>query len=185
MTSDPEQYTNVAHIASGEVVQWRGTPSRGLLFRRYDLVLVPFSLVWFGFVVFGDVRAIGGHAPGISLLWSGAFNLVGLYLVAGRFVVDAIVRAHTTYVLTDCAGYIVLPDFAGGARRFGPQVLAGAQLISGRDGFGTIRFFPSYYVFGSDDTRIRRSNASFERIAQAAQVYERVRAIGAAQRTVS
>ena len=82
---------------------WTGRPSAGLLFTSRDIFLVPFSLVWCGFAIFWESSAawIDGrdsvpvgqgplsNTPTFFLLFGGAFVLVGLYFVFGRFIVDA------------------------------------------------------------------------------------------------
>ena len=68
--------------------------------RPGDAGLIPFSLLWCGFAIFWESLAMktGELLPE---LWGVPFVLVGLYFVFGRFVVDAYVRAHTSWSNSD------------------------------------------------------------------------------------
>jgi hypothetical protein len=85
----------------GERIVWAGRPVRHRLFRRPDVVLVPFSALWCGFAVFWERSALSGGAPFFFALWGVPFVLVGLYVVAGRFVVRAVSSRRTRYTITD------------------------------------------------------------------------------------
>lgn len=65
-----------------------------------DVFLIPFSLVWLGFVCFWlfGVTMIG--APPEFLLFGLVFLIVGLSMTFGRFALDAFVRSRTLYAVT-------------------------------------------------------------------------------------
>jgi len=71
-----------------ETIVWEGRPVRHRLFRASDALLVPFSVTWFAFGVFWASSAFVDATA--THLWVAIFALVGLYLVAGRFVRRAI-----------------------------------------------------------------------------------------------
>ncbi|MEZ2219204.1 PH domain-containing protein [Rhizobium sp. RCC_161_2] len=86
----------------GEKLLWQGRPKQGLMFSRKDLLLVPFSLMWGGFAVFWEsMVARQANAPLFFKLWGLPFVLIGLYLIVGRFALDAFVRARTQYAVSD------------------------------------------------------------------------------------
>jgi hypothetical protein len=88
-------------LLPGEHVVWEGRPLRHRVFRRTDLLLVPFSVMWCGFAVFWESGVLFSGAPTFMALWGVPFVLIGLYLVAGRFVVRVVSSRHTRYTVTD------------------------------------------------------------------------------------
>jgi hypothetical protein len=85
----------------GESLIWSGIPRQGLLLRPTDALMIPFSLLWGGFAFYWEASALSSGAPPFFLLWGIPFVLVGVYIIVGRFFVDARVRANTFYGLTD------------------------------------------------------------------------------------
>lgn len=89
-------------LLPGEQLLWQGEPVRHRLFWPPDLFLIPFSLLWCAFAVFWEAGVAGGEgAPGFFLIWGGFFIAMGLYFVAGRFVIRAIASRRTHYTVTD------------------------------------------------------------------------------------
>ena len=94
-------------LAPGERVLWHGRPPQGLLLRRADAWLIPLSCLWGGGVIFNVLHLLKTSAQmedragmGFLFVWGLLFVLVGLYLMLGRFWVDAYLRARTYYALT-------------------------------------------------------------------------------------
>jgi len=109
-----------------------------------------------------------GKAPFFFCLWGVPFVLVGLYLIAGRFFVDARRRARTFYGLTGTRALIVV---TGSTSTLTALDLAGQKHIELSEearGRGSIRFGPP----GG-----RRSPAppTFDSIAEVSAVYAQVR----------
>ena len=77
-------------LLKGEKIIWWGQPAQGLLFTSRDWLLVPFSFMFAGFSVFWEASVLAGtNSPTFMKLWGVPFLLIGLYLVVGRFLVDA------------------------------------------------------------------------------------------------
>jgi hypothetical protein len=133
-------------LLPGERIVWSGRPAQGVLFTGRDVFLIPFSLVWCGFAIFWTVlAATGTMATGrADVAWFPLFGLpfvcVGLYFVAGRFLVDAWIRSGVRYALTDRRVLIArsgpLADFTA----VNLDRLPDARLSERRNGRGTIRF---------------------------------------------
>jgi hypothetical protein len=79
---------------------WTGKPKAGVVFRSSDVLMIPFSLLWCGFACFWEFSVVSTKAPFFFKLWGIPFVLVGLYIVIGRFFVDAAKRKKTVYGLT-------------------------------------------------------------------------------------
>lgn len=88
-------------LTAGERLVWAGRARRGLVFEWTDLFLIPFGLFWTAFSVLWETLAIWGRAPWYFCAFGIPFILVGLNMVAGRFLVDARRRARTFYGVTD------------------------------------------------------------------------------------
>ena len=81
------------HLNQGESLLWTGTPKKGILFNSGDLFLIPFSIFWCGFAIFWMYGASEGG--GIFALFGIPFVVIGLYLLFGRFFLEAAQRANT------------------------------------------------------------------------------------------
>ena len=129
-----------AEIAPGERLLWSGRPAGGILFHRGDVFLIPFSLLWAGFAIFWEITAARSRAGAFFSLWGLAFVLIGLYFVAGRFIVDAWQRGQTAYGLTNQRAIIVSRALGGGRRvkSLPLRALSEVTLSERPDGSGTI-----------------------------------------------
>ena len=166
-------------IPSDETVRWTGEPPTGLLWRTTDFALVPFSLMWGGFALFWESMVISAGAPLVMMLFGVPFVLIGIYLIAGRFLWDANVRARTRYAVTDRAAYVVVSGFGGSVRRYAGSALGEVRVERKDDGSGTLRFGPGdasargrWY---SSRTALASQNA-FEAIHDVDHAYDAVRA---------
>src|SRR6185437_8193931 len=77
--------------------------------RPSDAYMIPFSLLWGGFAIFWEIGALRTNGPNAVLMsiWGIPFVLAGLYLIVGRFFVDAGIRAKTFYGLTNHRAIII------------------------------------------------------------------------------
>ena len=96
---DPSDFTG--RLLKGEKIIWQGKPAQGLLFTSRDWLLIPFSLLWGGFSIFWEKSVLDANAPIFMKLWGVPFVLIGLYLVVGRFLLDAWIRRGMNYAVTD------------------------------------------------------------------------------------
>lgn len=84
-----------------ERILWSGSPAQGLRLTGRDLFLIPFSLLWCGFAIFWTYSATRQGAPLFFDVWGAMFVCIGLFLVFGRFIVDAWLRRRISYAVTN------------------------------------------------------------------------------------
>lgn len=129
---------------------WTGRPKGGILFTGRDIFLIPFSILWGSLAIFWEYGILttthSRHAvqPAgfnvISPLFGVPFVLVGLFMIFGRFIVDAYLRNQTDYAVTNQR---ILIQRTGQWNRFvslSLDRLPSLNLTEGRNGYGTITF---------------------------------------------
>lgn len=135
-----------AFLDPGERLLWAGQPRRGLRLGAQDVFLIPFSLVWCGFSLFWECMALAGasQTPGlfgiIFPLFGLPFVLIGLYLVFGRFFVDAHSRSRTWYGVTADRVIILNGIFSQQTKTIALNQLGDLSLALRKDGSGTLTF---------------------------------------------
>jgi len=148
--------------------------------RLLDAFLIPFSLMWGGFAVFWKTMVLRSKAPGFFALWGIPFVLVGLYMIFGRFVVDAASRARMFYGVTDRRAIIVSGLMSQTVKSLSLRTMTGLTLSERADGTGTI-FFGELPPWGAMYSGMRWPGArqysppAFDLIHDARTVYNIVR----------
>lgn len=132
-------------LLPNEDVLWVGEPKGGVVFSSYDILLIPFSIVWTSVPAFMLYSILSNYrmANGISIFFVSfvsVFLLIGLYLLAGRFLLDIYRRKHTRYVVTNRRILIL-----GGIRKNKVKSIdirncSSIELSAKQNGFGTISF---------------------------------------------
>lgn len=140
-------------LEAGETLLWAGRPRQGVVLRPSDGFLIPFSLLWGGFAIFWELGALGmffagdSNAPDpirfVFPIFGLPFVFVGLYFIAGRFFLDARIRANTVYGLTDRRAIIVSGLWARQTNSLPLKRLSDVSVIERADRSGTIALGPS------------------------------------------
>lgn len=130
----------------GEELLWVGRPDPHKHFTPMDIFMVPFSLLWGGFMILGLVGVIGlfdvNRDPGSATMAPfGIFmGLFALYVMVGRFVYKAFRKRGIVYALTTSRALVL----DGSGRVSGkPVLLETLPSISAsvrRDGSGSVTF---------------------------------------------
>ena len=128
------------HLNSDEHLLWTGKPKSGILFRKADIFLIPFSILWCGFAVFWV--AMASLAGGLFALFGVPFVIIGLYFVFGRFIVDSKQRENTVYGITRNRILIKSGLFSKSIKSLNIRTLSDIELNEKGDGSGTISFGP-------------------------------------------
>ena len=129
-----------SQLAPGERILWSGQPRSGLTLRASDALAIPFSLMWGGFAFFWEYTVIQSGAPFFFRLWGLPFVAAGIYLILGRFFVDAWIRSKTYYTLTERRALIVSGLFSRKTTSVELSAIADVSLSEGSGGEGSITF---------------------------------------------
>jgi hypothetical protein len=141
VTIDPMAQREIGPILdSRESLLWAGKPRQGLVLRRSDAFMIPFSLMWGGFAIFWEATVLSQDAPGFFALWGIPFVVMGLYFIFGRFFVDAMNRAKTVYGLTDRRVIIVSGIFSRTTNSLPLRTLSDVSLEERKDRSGSVYF---------------------------------------------
>lgn len=127
-------------LDSGESLIWSGTPRKGLALRSSDAYMIPFSFLWGGFAIFWEAGVLRTNGPNTAFMsiWGIPFVLAGLYLIIGRFFVDASLRAKTFYGLTNRRAIIISGLFSRTINSLPLRTLTDISLQERSDHSGTI-----------------------------------------------
>jgi uncharacterized membrane protein YfcA len=147
--------------------------------------------MWGGFAIFWEIMALGiffgdGEFEGPSAteivfpLFGIPFVLVGLYMIFGRFIVDARRRARTFYGVTDERIVIVSGLFSEKVKSLNLQTLSDLSMSQRRDGTGTVTFgathpFAGFLAGTSWPGAGSYAAPSFELLSDVAEVYKIIR----------
>ncbi len=171
-----------------EELLWAGRPKQGIVFRSGDIFFVPFSLLWGGFAIFWEIMAIKAVPVGMKKgeleviifpVFGIPFVAVGLYLIFGRFFVDAMRRKRTFYGLTNKRVIIVSGLFSKKVESLNIDGIRYISFTEKSNGYGTIAFgnkdaLSSFYA-GSAWPEARNDVPMFELIPNAKDVYYQIR----------
>jgi len=168
-----------SQLSPNERLLWSGQPRQGVFLQASDAIVIPFSLLWCGFAIFWESSVIYTDAPLFFKLWGIPFICVGLYMVIGRFFVDAKQRGKTYYGVTNERVIILSGIFSQQIKSLNVKTLTDISLDEKSDRSGTITFG----LADSNDQWVKFSNSnrnqpvlpSFDSIQDAKKVYEIIR----------
>lgn len=145
MTTDIDAENDVRPMLdTTERLLWAGRPKRGVVFHGTDIFLIPFSLAWCGFALFMFVAVVSAKdvPPSPFLVIPGLFVVIGLYIVAGRFWLDAWRRKNTVYGVTNERVVIRSGGIRSSLKSLNLRTLSDITLNEKPNGEGTIMLGP-------------------------------------------
>lgn len=132
------------HLEPRERILWADQPKRGIMLRSSDAFLIPFSLLWGGFAFFWEYSVLTNGASPFFALFGMPFVVLGAYLIAGRFYVEAKQREKTFYGVTSDRVVIISGLLQQRARSLALRTLSDVSPTEARDGTGSISFGTSF-----------------------------------------
>lgn len=162
-------------LLKSERLLWAGRPKRGIALSRSDLYALPLGGVWLAALVLENGALIRDGGPFTFDLPTILFVLAGSYFLAGRFLLDIVLRGRLFYALTDRR---VLILGGGRLRSIDIEYLPLLELEEDRAGRGTLVFDPGDGEKGFAAGVARslspaiQPGARFYRIEDARRVYD-------------
>lgn len=168
------------NLSTNEKLVWTGKPKQGILLRKSDIFLIPFSLFWAGFAIFWQFGVSELYTPFIFKLWGLPFVCIGLYITIGRFFLDAKKRANTTYGITNDRIIIKSGIFSREIKSLNIRTLSDISFSQKADNSGTIVLGPvdfrSSMMQGMEWPGVKQPN-SLEFIEEVKSVYDKIIAL--------
>jgi hypothetical protein len=167
-------------LRPGERLLWQGGPLTGIRLRPADSFLIPFSLLWGGFAIVWETSVVSGLAQKgpagfLFVIWGIPFVLLGLYLIFGRFVVDARRRGATMYGLTDQRAIIATGVYTRQVRSIDLRSTPDIAITEKSDRSGTVAFGeqpPAFWGGRRTLPGLEPHPAAFEMIPNVRDVYD-------------
>lgn len=128
LVNEDEQRVRAA-LHPNERLLWWGHPDPAVIFTKADTFLVPFSVLYFGFlawVIFGAPARPTGYVLVIEII----FMIIGLYYLIGRFLVKAAQKRRTIYAVTDSNALVLV----GANSKQGVPITSPTTAVKSRDG---------------------------------------------------
>jgi len=135
-------------LLPNETILWNGQPSLEKTFTKFDIFLVPFSILWGGFAIIWFV--IATVVGGIFGLFGIPFVVIGIYIMFGRFLVKKENKKRTYYAITNARLLVIKTDHKGNKKSLhSAQIhsITGEVVSYDKKGIGTIVFGTTPYWF--------------------------------------
>jgi hypothetical protein len=158
-------------LTASERLLWSGKPRPGIRFSPRDLFAILVGLAWCGLIGSWEWRAVSDRAPLMVLLYGVPFIAIGLHLVAGRFLAEALQRKETFYAVTT-ERIIIETNFIFRGTKFLSLRTLGEITISERsDRSGSIMLGPVGYPSSGNGT-VLYYPPKIDSIEEVKEVYE-------------
>jgi len=135
-------------LLKNESIIWAGRPKQGFALKSSDKYLIPFSIFWCGFIFIWEYITLYVLEGATILSFFGIpFILIGLYLLIGRYFMDASIRKNTYYALSDNRVFIRTGVWNISTNIYRFKDLSQIQFTEKADGSGNILIRPVGITF--------------------------------------
>jgi hypothetical protein len=129
-----------AHLETGEDILWVGRPLQGLVVRNSDAFLIPLSAIWCAGVANWAWEVFTLGAPLDFKIIGVVGTLIGIYILFGRFLVDAHFRGRSYYAVTTRRALVIGGVSGRNIASFGYPDKKDLSLALASDDRATVRF---------------------------------------------
>lgn len=169
-----------SELESGERLLWAGQPIQGIKLRDSDVFMIPFSFLWGGFAIFWEYSVIQNGAPLFFMLFGVPFVLTGIYIVLGRFFIEAKQRSKTFYGLSNERVVIASGLLRKKVQSLNLRTLTDISLSESSNGSGSISFgsstpFASMFGGMSWPGMEQHIGPRFDLIKDVKRIYQQIR----------
>lgn len=149
--ADPLNWS--AYLEPGERILWQGRPhTRVFLFRKHDILLIPFSLLHLIFAIGWNAAVWVAGAPLLFKLFGLILGCASAYFAIGRFFHDSFRRENTRYTLTNRRAFIALDGPTRSLRELRLDTLSQTELVaSAPSAPGSLYLGPRHPLFSGSD----------------------------------
>jgi len=127
-------------LKDDEILLWKGKPKSGIEFSSIDILLIPITIMFGVYAITWECDNLERDLPLIFHLFGISFVLLGLYIIFGRFLADALLRKNTFYVVTNKRLIIICGILKRKTLSIELKNLQGITINEKGDGSGLIGF---------------------------------------------
>lgn len=176
MIIDNAQQSIQPYLNNHERLLWVDKPGTGIQFSKADWFLIPFGLFFTAFSIFWIFMAItlsDEVAPRLFSLFGIPFVLMGVYVLFGRHLSDAIKRANSVYAVTTQRA-LILNQRSRMLNSFPLEQLRDITYTQGPDGSGNLylgALDPRFQILQGTSWPGVKYPPTFQKIQQIQHVY--------------
>ena len=130
--------SDLKDLLNGEKLIWSGKPKQGIVFRKNDIFVIPFSILWLLLCFLAISTILKTQVPNLLLLVVIPIALLGLFFLVGRYVLDVKRRNKIKYWLTDQRIVIKGEKLKNEFKSISTEDLKYVEYKPKKNGFGTI-----------------------------------------------
>jgi hypothetical protein len=143
------------HLLKGENILWSGQPDPKVIFAPADLFIVPFSVLWGGFMIFVIYSILSSMTNGNNseppdvffIIIPIIFMIIGLYFIFGRFFFKKWKKQRTYYAVTNRRVLVLMKAFGQQLHEYNIKLISGINKRVRADGIGTLTFGGNQSIF--------------------------------------
>ena len=161
-------------LIENEDILWVGQPKTGIVFKKSDIIAIPFSLLWSVLVLTFFINEISKSGFSFFSIYLGIFLLAGLYGAVGRFFYNSMRRSKIMYGITPTRIIIKSSFMSEKFDTYDIATLPDVLLFARDNGSGTVVLstYSFYYYRMSMSWSMYKLPAMLEEVDNVKDVYD-------------